>query len=298
MLSGRPHLRDNHQRETTSVLVRLLSALIAGFVLQLVLEWNAGTTGFYQLAGLTTSGLQEGRYWTLLTHSFLHSPHFIFHVVGNVVALYFIGRKLLPILGARVFLGTYAVATVVGGLTWSAIHWRLGGDMLVGATPAVAAFLIVFAGFFPDREFNFLLFFVVPVSVRLKHVAYALFTFDLIGLFFYEIPGTVLPLGLTFASSAHLGGMAVGYFYFRFIHDAQRESRALRSNPGEPPARVAQAPTTPATVAFPTQIRSSHDEIRAEVDRILDKINSEGFAALTPAEKRILGEAKDAISRR
>ena len=35
----------------------------------------------------------------------------------------------------------------------------------------------------------------------------------------------------------------------------------------------------------------------AEVDRILDKINSHGFGALTEGEKRILDEAKDLLSR-
>jgi hypothetical protein len=37
--------------------------------------------------------------------------------------------------------------------------------------------------------------------------------------------------------------------------------------------------------------------LRAEVDRILDKINSEGFGALTAEEKRLLDEARDLLSR-
>mgnify|MGYP006139679347 CR=1 FL=1 len=36
---------------------------------------------------------------------------------------------------------------------------------------------------------------------------------------------------------------------------------------------------------------------RTEVDRILDKINSQGFASLTPDEKRVLDDAKDLLSR-
>ncbi|MEO5960708.1 MAG: DUF6576 domain-containing protein, partial [Opitutaceae bacterium] len=39
-------------------------------------------------------------------------------------------------------------------------------------------------------------------------------------------------------------------------------------------------------------------EVRAEVDRILDKINSHGFGALTADEKRVLDGAKDLLSRR
>ena len=42
----------------------------------------------------------------------------------------------------------------------------------------------------------------------------------------------------------------------------------------------------------------TRDELRAEVDRILDKINSQGFGALTDEEKRRLDEAKDLLSRK
>jgi len=42
----------------------------------------------------------------------------------------------------------------------------------------------------------------------------------------------------------------------------------------------------------------SREHLRAEVDRILDKINSQGFGALTADEKRILDEARDLLSRR
>jgi hypothetical protein len=55
---------------------------------------------------------------------------------------------------------------------------------------------------------------------------------------------------------------------------------------------------TPAfdnTTATPPNTRQ---DIRAEVDRILDKINSHGFGALTPDEKRVLDNAKHLLSRR
>ena len=39
------------------------------------------------------------------------------------------------------------------------------------------------------------------------------------------------------------------------------------------------------------------ETLRAEVDRVLDKINSQGFGALTEEEKRLLDEAKDLLSR-
>jgi hypothetical protein len=42
---------------------------------------------------------------------------------------------------------------------------------------------------------------------------------------------------------------------------------------------------------------TDRDHLRAEVDRILDKINSKGFGALTSEEKKTLDEARDLLSR-
>ena len=57
------------------------------------------------------------------------------------------------------------------------------------------------------------------------------------------------------------------------------------------------APTAQAVDITATPAQSSRPDIRAEVDRILDKINSHGFNALSPEEKRVLDEAKDLLSR-
>lgn len=52
------------------------------------------------------------------------------------------------------------------------------------------------------------------------------------------------------------------------------------------------------TAAHFTVNLTNRDDLRAEVDRILDKINSEGFGALTDEEKRLLDEARDVLSHR
>src|SRR6185436_17505475 len=106
----------DYPRERTSVLTWLISAIVAGFVLQVVLKspWLAAGNRLEEFFGLSIPALRHGWAWTLVTHSFLHSTGFIFHVIGNVLALYFLGRELLPMLGSRRFLGLYAAATAVG----------------------------------------------------------------------------------------------------------------------------------------------------------------------------------------
>lgn len=304
MFSDRPYMRGDYQREKTSALTWLISAMIAGFLLQLVLgsHWFSGSADRLEnVLSLTVAGFDKGWFWTLFTHAFLHSPTFIFHIVGNTLALYLLGRELLPILGMRRFLGLFAVATVVGGLAWMAVHWRAGSGQLIGATAAIDALFIVYACFFPNQQMPFLLFFVVPVTIKPKHIAYSLVAFDLVGFLAYEIAGARLPFDATIASSAHLGGMLTGLVYYRYIHQARWFNPEDRAEV-EPPRWMKRVKKAPVADATPFEVNLTPPppppvDIRAEVDRILDKINSQGFASLTSDEKRVLDEAKQLLSR-
>jgi hypothetical protein len=87
------------------------------------------------------------------------------------------------------------------------------------------------------------------------------------------------------AHSAHLGGALYGFIYYRFVgefdqlfafmHDRRRkrQERQLESQ------------------------RRVREELRGEVDRILDKVNREGMAALTEEEKRALKDASSRLRR-
>jgi membrane associated rhomboid family serine protease len=294
-------MRGDYQRERTSVLIWLISAIIAGFILQLLVlsPWVRDGSEVIRGLALTIPGVRAGWIWTLLTYSFLHNPHFIFHIVGNVFLLFLLGRELLPMLGSKRFLGLYAAATIVGGLAWTAVHWRYGGagQMHMGATAAIDALFVVFACFFPNQELNFLLLFLFPVTVKPKYVAAALVAFDLFSLVFWELPNTALPYDAVIASSAHLGGMLTGFVYYRFMYDSNWFGRGEHDEVELPRwlKRAKKAPAAPAEFRLNV---ATPEEIRAQVDRILDKINSQGFAALTPEEKRLLDEARAALSRR
>jgi len=302
MLFDRPYMRGDYQRERTSGLTWLLSAMIAGFVLQVVLStsWLSGAGDRLEnLMALTIPAFENAWVWTLFTHSFLHSTGFIFHVVANCLLLYFLGRELIPMMGSRRFLGLYAVATIVGGLAWTGVHWRFGSGQLIGATAAIDSLIVLFACFVPNKQMNFLLFFVFPVTIKPKHIAGFLAAFDLFVFLVYELPGANLPFDMNMASSAHLGGMLTGLLYYRFVHNAawfNPEDRAAAELPRwiKRPGNVARA--SPSVDVTPTTAPTSREDIRAEVDRILDKINSHGFGALSAEEKRVLDDAKDVLS--
>ena len=294
MLSDRSYMRDRYAADRTSVLGWLISAIVAGFVLQNVFTRLFGA-GFVleHLAALSPAALRSGHIWTLATYSFLHAPDNLLHIIGNLLAIYFLGRELLPLLGSRRFVGLYFGAVILGGAVWSAVNWHSGG-VLLGASAAVSALLIVFACFYPDQEMTFLLFFVFPVTLKPKYLALACLAIDLAGCVFYEIMGAVSPFG--FAHSAHLGGMAAGWIYYRYFHD--NDARSTRSAVLELPRWMKRPARTPLPAAPEPVNVGSREHLRAEVDRILDKINSQGFGALSPEEKRLLDDAKDLLSRR
>jgi membrane associated rhomboid family serine protease len=294
MLSDRLYMRESEPRGRASVLVWLICAIVAGFILQNVflklLHWGSPLD---ELFALSPAALKAGRLWTLLTYSFLHSPDNLLQIICNLLALYFLGRELLPLLGSKRFLGLYAAAVMAGGVVWSAVHWHTG-DMLIGATAGVMAFLVVFACFFPNQQMTFLLFFVLPVTVKPKYLAIGMVILDLFGFVFYEIMGKASPIDL--APSAHLGGMAAGWLYFRFVHDAEWRPLNRRISV-ELPRWMKRRPNAAAAPVRALNA-GSRDELRAEVDRILDKITSQGFGALTAAEKRVLDEARELLSKR
>lgn len=302
MLSERPYRQGDYPRDRTSVLTWILSAIAAGFAVQLAysLSWFDGSrVQFNHALGLSVSGLQAGKFWTLLTHPFLHSTAFLFHVVGILLALFFLGRELLPMLGPRRFLGVLISATVVSGLTWSAVHWQAGGDdMHLGAAGAVAALLVIFARCFPNRELSFLLFFLFPVTLKPKHAAYGFAAFSLFGLLYFELPGDAMPFGLIIASSAHLGGMATGLAYHQLFHPASIPTRSRAADRQELQRRLKGAEQSrPALPQVTVPSRDNPKDIRVEVDRVLDKINSHGLGSLTVDERRVLDDAKALLSR-
>lgn len=285
-------MQREHPHSGTGVLTWMLCAMLAGFVVQNVFGVWLRSGDFQSLFALNTPGIRSGFVWSLLTYSLLHGG--ILHLLLNGLMLFFVGRELAPLLGERRFLVVALAMVLAGGLAWLATHFVRGGGMLVGSSAAVVGLFILFACFFPYRQMTFLLFFVIPVTIRPIYAAWILVGLDTIGFLFSELPGAEFDTGI--AHSAHLGGMLVGYCYFRFIHANNGWDRAPSL---ELPGWLRRSKSAvPASGTYQVNVTPKNKDLRAEVDRVLDKINSQGFGALTPEEKRILDEAKDMLSRR
>lgn len=296
MLSDRPYMRDPYERRPFPVLSWMLGVLAAVFVLENVLfRWFSDSVGgsFIRALALSPDAIAHGKVWTLATYSVLHDPDGFFHIIGNLLGLYFLGRTLLPILGNQRFVSLCAASLIAGGLFWLGVNWTHGGSV-VGASAVVYGLFIFFACIEPDRPITLLLFFILPVTLKPKYIALGLLAIDACGVLFFELLGRA---GTGIAHSAHLGGMAAGWLYFQLVYMRGRDSSGDTAAIELPRwFRKARKTDTPPP-AYKVNLGSGED-LRAEIDRILDKINSEGFQSLTAEEKRRLDLARDHLSRR
>ena len=305
MLSDRSYMRVPSGRNPPSVLAWFLGILMGVFILQNIAQWT-GSDAFFEYGALSSGGVRHGWVWTLFTYALLHGG--IFHLLVNGLGLFFFGRELEAALGSRRFTQALFVTALGGGLAWLALHFHRS-DIVIGASGILMGLLTIYACLYPRRPLTLLLFFVIPVTLQPVWIVALFGGIDLLGLIFWELPGHGSLYGV--AHSAHLGGLAAGWLFYQLLVARSLPFMSGAAPAIEPPTwfrRRASRPTATYTVNLssppPAAARpaaaapTSRDSLRAEVDRILDKINLHGFGALTPEEKRVLDEARQHLNPR
>lgn len=301
MLYDRPYMRESPEDfapSKTSMVTTLIVITVAVFVAQQVMNvffpGFGGSDNRFMSDWFALSGehFRELKVWTILSYGLLHSTAGFFHILGNMLGLYFIGRIVEPLIGRERFLGLYVAGTLVGGIVYLLFHFN-GGGLVVGASASVMAILAFFCLLYPERPITLLIFFILPVTMKPKWVFWGSLAISAGGLLFYELPGES---GV--AHSAHLGGLLTGILYFRYIHK-RSGSLFTSSKPRttvEEPAWFKRKQKAEHSISYKVN-RSNRDELQKEVDRILDKINASGFGSLNDVEKQTLDRAKDILSR-
>lgn len=297
MGSYRSYMRSDYPEEKTSVLTWLLCSLVAGYLMQMTLLLFLDGSYLLSYLELSPLGLRNWHLWSLLTYAFLHSPDNLLHLLFSLLTLYFLGRELVPELGSRKFLWLYSACAVLGGLVYCGVHWNHPLSSVVGASAALSGLFVVYSCIYPDRQITTLFLFFPVTLPKTKYLAYALLAIDLFGLVFAELTKG----GAYVAHSAHLGGMLCGFLFFKFFVS----SYPWRLRMPWPRSQVRTIQPDWLSKARKAQVDNPRFEvnimdrahIKAEVDRILDKINSQGFASLTPEEKKTLDDARDLLSK-
>jgi len=174
---------------------------------------------------------------------------------------------------------------IVGGVfqVLVALVWpQYFGGPVVGASACAFGLVAAFALIFPERELTMLIFFVIPVHLR----AQTLLVISAV----LAVAGIVFPMN-NVANAAHLGGMAMGWFFVRRImqRDWSPLAGALHFR------RVSR--TAPAAKSMRDEV-AVKDFLQEEVDPILDKISAHGIQSLTPREREILESARKRMAKR
>jgi membrane associated rhomboid family serine protease len=245
---------------------------------------------------LDTNLVFSGQIWRLLTYAFLHSPGDIWHILFNMLFLWWFGSEIEGMYGPREFLTFYLVSALLGGIGFTG-YYGLGdlaaGQMgpphwCLGASGAVTAVLVLYACHFPFR--TILLFFFLPVPIWL-FVAFQVFQ-----------DAVVFASGRDngIAVAVHLAGALFAFLYYRFhwrLSPLWSNFRFSLRRRARPRLRVYHEESIKA--GPPPLPRSSVDEqLEAKLDAVLEKIKTSGKESLSESERQLLLRASEIYRKR
>ena len=296
MLDDRSYMRSSEYRPRWSATAILMVACTAAFVVQNIVEYYFRSFPLAGYLALSLHGLEHGYVWQLFTFQFLHAG--LFHLICNLITIYFFGNAMEDALGAKRMLQLYFSSGVLGGLVhvlgaFLAVE-RFGGAV-IGASAGAFGLVAAFATMFPDRLLQLLVFFVIPITLRARTLL--LISFLLAGL------GIIVPTD-NVAHLAHLGGIFTGILFVRWIVQSERSLAMWQPFRRQPrprelvSTRSFNSDALHRPKAEPPEELPPAEFISREVDPILDKISAHGIHSLTDGERKTLEAARKKMSKR
>ena len=279
-------------------------AVFAAFGVLNVLMTLSGQESLYRQISmyLSLSAAPEKliyRPWSIITYFFFHKG--IFHLLWNMLIMYWFGRIITEFLGQHKLLGLYIWGGIGGGVLYLLAYNLLpyfadvvAFSALLGASAGVTAIVVGAATFQPNLTIP--LIFLGPI--RLKYIAAFMVAFSFLQSTGSNAGGEI----------AHLGGALAGYLFTRELqkgHDWSRPVvrfmswvkslfkpqpkikvtyRNTQKTSGNSKRRPEKTETAPKQSAKKPVSQS-------EIDAILDKISEKGYDALSKEEKQQLFNA-------
>lgn len=227
--------------------------------------------------------------WSILSYAFLHYD--FFHLLFNMLWLYFVGRLFLNLFSIKTALNVYFLGAISG-----AVFFLIGYNALpqifatsaylVGASAAVRALMLFLCTYSPNQEVR-----VFTFNIKLMYIGIALVVLDVIGILGDNSGGNL----------AHLGGAFLGYLYAkqlakgndigssweRFMdyvsHFFSKKERSVRMKTVH---NRKKNRTTSKQNANTSDLSK-----QKRIDAILDKIGKSGYESLSKEEKDFLFRA-------
>ena len=180
----------------------LILSLIVSFIIQSILKLFGVDLSILRSFGFSLESVMSGLVWTFFSYSFLHEGPL--HLLFNILGIHFISRNIEYSLTRDSYIMLFLFSVLFGSITWLAFN--LDGGFLIGTSAFVMASLTRFCLMRPDNPITFLLFFVLPLSLKPRYLLLGVVGLELYGFIFSELQNTS-----NIAHSAHLGGMIAGF---------------------------------------------------------------------------------------
>ncbi len=265
-----------------NVLEKIIAINVVVFLVGLVLK-----TGFswFELPSNFSDFIVKP--WSIITYAFLHGD--LWHILFNMLWLYFIGRMFLNLFSSKMALNIYFLGAISGGLLYMICYTLFPNifgvnSRLVGASAAVRALLIFICAYMPNQEVRFFTF-----NLKLWYIGIAIIILDVLGLFGSNSGGYL----------AHLGGALLGYVYAKQLVKGQDIGKGFEKFMDafismfkfSKKAPLKTVHKNKSKVGGYTKGEFNQFNNQKKIDIILDKISKSGYDSLTAEEKEFLFKA-------
>ena len=194
--------------------------------------------------------------WQFVTYMFLHSVSSPWHIIFNMFVLWMFGSEVERAMGTRKFLTMYFTAGIFAGIFCCLFT---PNNPILCASGAIFAVEIAFAMFYPNSTIIFIMF---PIKAKYLVTIFAGIT----------VISCIMPASGSTAHFAHLGGLIYGFLFIRY---EPRFSSFLLSWQNQQQEKEYQ----------------KEEDIKRQVDVLLDKVNRGGMKSLTRRERGFLKNA-------
>ena len=222
------------------------------------------------------------RPWTLITYMFTHKD--IWHILFNMLWLYWFGRIFLEYLDGRKLVAVYLLGGICGALVYilsfnifPVFTGIVADSVAIGASASVMAVVIAIAAYVPDYTINLLFL----GRIKIKYMALGIFILTSILDFSVNSGGKL----------AHIGGAFFGYFYIMNLKHGHDIGKGINriidffATLFKPRKKLRVTHKKVADEFEYNKIKAEHQK---RINRILDKISKGGYDSLTREEKETL----------
>lgn len=221
--------------------------------------------------------------WTIITYMFTHEQ--FFHILFNMLTLYFAGLLFSEYLGSGRVLAVYFGGGIAGAILYILSYNifpvfapGLHLSVALGASASVMAILVAITTYIPDFTVNLLLF----GPVRLKYITIIYVVLDFLNIRSSNAGGHI----------AHIGGALFGFLFVISLRKGTDWSKGFNRF-FDFFAKLFQR-RSHLKVAYKKKRVSDEDynttraSKQKRIDEILDKISKSGYESLTKEEKETL----------